>query len=142
MSTKALTTYSKKINIKILTIFNTHPKAIKMAPLIHTLTKNPFFKTKIYITTQHQKILNQILKLFSIIPNYNLNIIQPKQNLTKITYQILKKLKPILTKFKPNIILIHNNTTTTLTTNLTTFYQHIPINHIKTNLHTNNLYSP
>ena len=109
--------------MKVLTVFGTRPEAIKMAPLVHALAKDPFFEAKVCVTAQHREMLDQVLKLFSIVPDYDLNIMQPGQGLTEITCRILEGLKPILAEFKPDVVLVHGDTTTTLATSLAAFYQ-------------------
>jgi UDP-N-acetylglucosamine 2-epimerase (non-hydrolysing) len=126
----------------VLTVFGTRPEAIKMAPLVHALAKDPFFEAKVCVTAQHREMLDQVLKLFSIVPDYDLNIMQPGQGLTEITCRILEGLKPILAEFKPDVVLVHGDTTTTLATSLAAFYQRIPVGHVEAGLRTGDLYSP
>ena len=128
--------------MKVLTVFGTRPEAIKMAPLVHALAKDPFFEAKVCVTAQHREMLDQVLKLFSIVPDYDLNIMQPGQGLTEITCRILEGLKPILAEFKPDVVLVHGDTTTTLATSLAAFYQRIPVGHVEAGLRTGDLYSP
>ncbi len=128
--------------MKVLTVFGTRPEAIKMAPLVHALAKDPFFEAKVCVTAQHGEMLDQVLKLFSIVPDYDLNIMQPGQGLTEITCRILEGLKPILAEFKPDVVLVHGDTTTTLATSLAAFYQRIPVGHVEAGLRTGDLYSP
>jgi len=142
VSAKALAAYSKRIDVKVLTVFGTRPEAIKMAPLVHALAKDPFFEAKVCVTAQHREMLDQVLKLFSIVPDYDLNIMQPGQGLTEITCRILEGLKPILAEFKPDVVLVHGDTTTTLATSLAAFYQRIPVGHVEAGLRTGDLYSP
>ena len=128
--------------MKVLTVFGTRPEAIKMAPLVHALAKDPFFEAKVCVTAPHREMLDQVLKLFSIVPDYDLNIMQPGQGLTEITCRILEGLKPILAEFKPDVVLVHGDTTTTLATSLAAFYQRIPVGHVEAGLRTGDLYSP
>ena len=128
--------------MKVLTVFGTRPEAIKMAPLVHALAKDPIFEAKVCVTAQHREMLDQVLKLFSIVPDYDLNIMQPGQGLTEITCRILEGLKPILAEFKPDVVLVHGDTTTTLATSLAAFYQRIPVGHVEAGLRTGDLYSP
>ena len=128
--------------MKVLTVFGTRPEAIKMAPLVHALAIDPFFEAKVCVTAQHREMLDQVLKLFSIVPDYDLNIMQPGQGLTEITCRILEGLKPILAEFKPDVVLVHGDTTTTLATSLAAFYQRIPVGHVEAGLRTGDLYSP
>jgi UDP-N-Acetylglucosamine 2-epimerase (EC 5.1.3.14) len=128
--------------VKVLTVFGTRPEAIKMAPLVHALAKDPQFEAKVCVTAQHREMLDQVLKLFSIVPDYDLNIMSPGQGLTEITCRILQGLKPILESFKPDIVLVHGDTTTTAAASLAAFYQRIPVGHVEAGLRTGDLYSP
>ena len=128
---------------KILVVFGTRPEAIKMAPLIKELEKNQnFFHTKVCITAQHREMLDQVLKLFNIRPDYDLNIMKPDQNLSEITSTIIQKIKPILEEANPDLILVHGDTTTTFSTSLAAYYHKIKIGHVEAGLRTGNLYSP
>ncbi|MCU6162512.1 UDP-N-acetylglucosamine 2-epimerase (non-hydrolyzing) [Enterobacter bugandensis] len=128
--------------MKVLTVFGTRPEAIKMAPLVHALASDPDIEAKVCVTAQHREMLDQVLTLFSIVPDYDLNIMKPGQGLTEITCRILQDLKPILESFKPDVVLVHGDTTTTMATSLAAFYQRIPVGHVEAGLRTGNLYSP
>jgi UDP-N-acetylglucosamine 2-epimerase (non-hydrolysing) len=128
--------------MKIMTVFGTRPEAIKMAPLIHLLAKNPHIESKVCVTAQHREMLDQVLELFDITPDYDLNIMKPGQDLTDVTCNILQGLKPILSDFKPDYVLVHGDTSTTLSTTLAAYYQQIPVGHIEAGLRTGNIYSP
>lgn len=128
--------------MKVLTVFGTRPEAIKMAPLVHALGHDPYFESKVCVTAQHREMLDQVLNLFSITPDYDLNIMKPGQGLTEITCRILEGLQPVLTSFKPDVVLVHGDTTTTMATSLAAFYQRIPVGHVEAGLRTGNLYSP
>lgn len=128
--------------MKVLTVFGTRPEAIKMAPLVDALAKDAFFDAKVCVTAQHREMLDQVLNLFSIEPDYDLNIMKPGQGLTEITCRILEGLKPILESFKPDVVLVHGDTTTTVATSLAAFYQRIPVGHVEAGLRTGDLYSP
>lgn len=128
--------------MKVLTVFGTRPEAIKMAPLVHALAKDPLFEAKVCVTAQHREMLDQVLKLFSIVPDYDLNIMQPGQGLTEITCRILEGLKPVLESFKPDVVLVHGDTTTTMAASLAAFYQQIPVGHVEAGLRTGDLSSP
>ncbi|MEB4677456.1 UDP-N-acetylglucosamine 2-epimerase (non-hydrolyzing) [Enterobacteriaceae bacterium G50] len=128
--------------MKVLTVFGTRPEAIKMAPLVHALAKDPHFEAKVCVTAQHREMLDQVLNLFSIVPDYDLNIMSPGQGLTEITCRILEGLKPVLESFKPDVVLVHGDTTTTAAASLAAFYQRIPVGHVEAGLRTGNLYSP
>ena len=128
--------------MKVLTVFGTRPEAIKMAPLVHALAKDPHFEAKVCVTAQHREMLDQVLKLFSIVPEYDLNIMQPGQGLTEITCRILEGLKPVLESFKPDVVLVHGDTTTTMAASLAAFYQRLPGGHVEAGLRTGDLSSP
>jgi len=113
-----------------------------MAPLVHALARDPDIEAKVCVTAQHREMLDQVLSLFSIVPDYDLNIMKPGQGLTEITCRILEGLKPILESFKPDVVLVHGDTTTTVATSLAAFYQRIPVGHVEAGLRTGNLYSP
>ncbi|CCJ73756.1 UDP-N-acetylglucosamine 2-epimerase [Cronobacter condimenti 1330] len=113
-----------------------------MAPLVHALAQDPAFDTRVCVTAQHREMLDQVLHLFSIVPDYDLNIMKPGQGLTEITCRILEGLKPILTEFRPDVVLVHGDTTTTIATSLAAFYQRIPVGHVEAGLRTGDLYSP
>ena len=128
--------------MKVLSVFGTRPEAIKMAPLMLALANDPAFESRICVTAQHREMLDQVLRLFDIVPDYDLNIMQPGQGLTEITSRILIGIKPVLESFEPDVILVHGDTTTTLATSLAAFYQHIPVGHVEAGLRTGNIYSP
>lgn len=128
--------------MKVLTVFGTRPEAIKMAPLVHALAKDPDFEAKVCVTAQHREMLDQVLSLFSIVPDYDLNIMRPGQGLTEITCGILEGLKPILESFRPDVVLVHGDTTTTIAASLAAFYQRIPVGHVEAGLRTGDLSSP
>ncbi|MGK9174470.1 UDP-N-acetylglucosamine 2-epimerase (non-hydrolyzing) [Yokenella regensburgei] len=128
--------------MKVLTVFGTRPEAIKMAPLVHALAKDPDFDARVCVTAQHREMLDQVLHLFSIVPDYDLNIMQPGQGLTEITCRILEGLKPILESFRPDVVLVHGDTTTTVAASLAAFYQRIPVGHVEAGLRTGDLSSP
>ena len=125
---------------KILIVFGTRPEAIKMAPLIRTLSKK--FNVKVCVTAQHREMLDQVLNLFDIVPDYDLNIMKPKQDLFDVTSNVLNGMKKVITKDHPDIILVHGDTTTTLATSLASFYLQIPVGHVEAGLRTCNLKSP
>ncbi|MEB6334567.1 non-hydrolyzing UDP-N-acetylglucosamine 2-epimerase [Serratia rhizosphaerae] len=128
--------------MKVLTVFGTRPEAIKMAPLVHALAQDEAFEARVCVTAQHREMLDQVLRLFEIVPDYDLNIMQPGQGLTEITCRILEGLKGVLEAFKPDVVLVHGDTTTTLATSLAAFYQRIPVGHVEAGLRTGDLYSP
>lgn len=128
--------------MKVLTVFGTRPEAIKMAPLVHALARDPDFEARVCVTAQHREMLDQVLKLFAIVPDYDLNIMRPGQGLTEITCGILEGLKPILESFSPDVVLVHGDTTTTIAASLAAFYQRIPVGHVEAGLRTGDLFSP
>jgi UDP-N-acetylglucosamine 2-epimerase (non-hydrolysing) len=127
---------------KILTVFGTRPEAIKMAPLVHALAADDRFDAKVCVTAQHREMLDQVLGLFEIRPDFDLNLMKPGQDLTDITCGILQGIKPILAEFKPDYVLVHGDTATTLSTTLAAYYQQIKVGHVEAGLRTRNIYSP
>jgi len=128
--------------IKVLSIFGTRPEAIKMAPLVKALNAAEGIDAKVCVTAQHREMLDQVLDLFEIVPEYDLNIMKPGQSLYDVTTNILLGLKPILEEFKPDLVLVHGDTSTTLSASLAAFYQQIPVGHVEAGLRTGNLSSP
>ncbi|WP_037383752.1 non-hydrolyzing UDP-N-acetylglucosamine 2-epimerase [Serratia sp. DD3] len=128
--------------MKVLTVFGTRPEAIKMAPLVHALAQDEAFESRVCVTAQHREMLDQVLRLFEIVPDYDLNIMKPGQGLSEITCRILEGLKGVLEDFKPDVVLVHGDTTTTMSTSLAAFYQRIPVGHVEAGLRTGDLYSP
>ena len=129
-------------NIKIMVIFGTRPEAIKMAPLIKELKKVPQIQCKVCVTAQHREILDQVLEIFNIKPEYDLNIMKTKQSLTGITCSVLSGLEEIFDKEEPNMVLVHGDTTTTFAAALAAFYRKIPIGHVEAGLRSHNKYLP
>jgi UDP-N-acetylglucosamine 2-epimerase (non-hydrolysing) len=128
---------------KILIVFGTRPEAIKMAPLIKEFQKYPLkFETKVCVTAQHRQMLDQVLNVFDIIPEYDLNIMAPNQDLFDITSKVLLGLKEILITFKPDVVLVHGDTTTSMAASLASFYLKIKVGHIEAGLRTNDMQSP
>ena len=127
---------------KILIVFGTRPEAIKMAPLVHAFEKDMRIEFKVCLTAQHREMLDQVLELFKINPDFDLNIMSHGQSLSDITSKILLELKPILEDYKPDIVLVHGDTATTFAASLAAYYQHIPVGHIEAGLRTGNIYSP
>lgn len=129
--------------IKVLTVFGTRPEAIKMAPIVTELNKYPDdFESIVCVTAQHRQMLDQVLDLFKIKPDFDLNIMKPNQNLWQLTSDVLLQMKDILEKTMPNIVLVHGDTTTTLATSLSAFYAQIPVGHVESGLRTFNKYYP
>jgi UDP-N-acetylglucosamine 2-epimerase (non-hydrolysing) len=128
--------------IKVLTVFGTRPEAIKMAPLVLALDKNDAIESRVCVTAQHREMLDQVLELFKIKPDYDLNIMKAGQDLSDITSKILLGLRPVLDEFEPDWVLVHGDTTTTVSTSLAAFYKQIKVGHVEAGLRTGNLYSP
>ena len=128
--------------MKVLTVFGTRPEAIKMAPLVQALSQDPAFESRLCVTAQHREMLDQVLRLFKLQPDYDLNIMRPEQGLTEITCRILEGMKTVLLDFRPDIVLVHGDTTTTLAASLAAFYQQIPVGHVEAGLRTGDLASP
>lgn len=128
---------------KILIVFGTRPEAIKMAPLVKEFKKDlTNFETRVCVTAQHRQMLDQVLEIFDIEPEYDLNIMKPGQDLYDITANVLQGMKSVLAEFSPDIVLVHGDTTTTLSTSLAAFYAKAQVGHIEAGLRTNDLYSP
>ena len=128
---------------KILLVFGTRPEAIKMAPLVKKLQVNPEeFQTIVCVTGQHREMLDQVLRLFDITPEYDLNIMKPNQDLYDITSRILLGMRDVLKQVQPYIVLVHGDTTTSMAAALAAFYQQIPVGHVEAGLRTGNIYSP
>ncbi len=128
--------------IKVMTIFGTRPETIKMAPLVKELRKRKNIETVVCVTAQHRQMLDQVLDAFNIIPDYDLNIMQQGQTLSDITTRVLKGLEDVIKIVKPNLILVHGDTTTTFAGALAAFYHQIPVGHVEAGLRTYNKYSP
>ena len=128
---------------KILLVFGTRPEAIKMAPLVKKLQEMPEqFRTVVCVTGQHRQMLDQVLRLFNITPEYDLNIMKPNQDLYDITSRILLGMRDVLREVQPDIVLVHGDTTTSMAAALAAFYQQIPVGHVEAGLRTGNIYSP
>lgn len=128
--------------MKTLCVFGTRPEAIKMAPLALALSADSRFDARVCVTGQHREMLDQVLGLFAIEPDYDLNIMKPGQDLTDITASILSGLREVFRQFKPDIVLVHGDTATTFAASLAAYYQQIPVAHVEAGLRTGNLYSP
>lgn len=128
--------------MKVLSVFGTRPEAIKMAPLVKALEADAFFTSKVAVTAQHREMLDQVLNLFDINPDYDLNLMKPGQDLYDITSGVLLGLREVLKDFQPDLVLVHGDTATTFAASLAAFYQQIPVGHVEAGLRTGNLYSP
>ena len=131
-----------KEKIKVITIFGTRPEAIKMAPLIKELESRIEIESKVCVTAQHREMLDQVLELFNITPDYDLNIMQSRQTLTGITTRVLEGLEEVYEEEKPDLVLVHGDTTTTFAGSLAAFYKQVKVGHVEAGLRTYNKYFP
>ena len=128
---------------KIMLVFGTRPEAIKMAPLVKEFQKHPeSFETVVCVTGQHREMLDQVLEIFDITPDYDLNIMKQGQDLYDVTSRVLTGMRDILKESKPDVVLVHGDTTTSTSAALASFYQQIPVGHVEAGLRTHNIYSP
>ena len=128
---------------KVMLIFGTRPEAIKMCPLVKEFQKDTInFKTVVCVTAQHREMLDQVLHVFDVKPEYDLNIMKQGQDLYDITSRVLLGLRDVLKKELPDIVLVHGDTTTSSAAALAAFYQQIPVGHVEAGLRTHNIYSP
>ncbi|ALS99141.1 non-hydrolyzing UDP-N-acetylglucosamine 2-epimerase [Lacimicrobium alkaliphilum] len=127
---------------KILLVFGTRPEAIKMAPLVLELQRRPEFEVQVCVTAQHRQMLDQVLQLFDLRPDYDLDLMQPGQDLYDITSRALLGLKTVLAESRPDLVLVHGDTTTTFAASLAAFYQRIAVGHVEAGLRTGDIYSP
>ncbi|MFC3033115.1 non-hydrolyzing UDP-N-acetylglucosamine 2-epimerase [Pseudoalteromonas fenneropenaei] len=128
--------------MKVLTVFGTRPEAIKMAPLVKALESDSRFDAKVCVTAQHREMLDQVLSLFNITPDYDLNLMKAGQTLPEVTSRILLELTPVLKEFKPDVVLVHGDTATTFAASLAAYYEQIAVGHVEAGLRTGNIYSP
>src|SRR5690554_82919 len=128
--------------VKVLSVFGTRPEAIKMAPLVKALTEDSFFDARVCVTAQHREMLDQVLELFEITPEYDLNLMKGGQDLYDITSGVLLGLRDVLKEFNPDMVLVHGDTATTFAATLAAFYQQILVGHVEAGLRTGNIYSP
>lgn len=127
---------------KVMTVFGTRPEAIKMCPLVNEMKKRDGLEVVVCVTAQHRQMLDQVLTTFNIVPDYDLNIMKDRQTLFDITISILLSIKEVLEKEKPDVVLVHGDTSTTFVTALACFYLQIPVGHVEAGLRTYNIYSP
>ena len=127
---------------KILIVFGTRPEAIKLAPLVQYLKDHPKFEMKVCVTAQHREMLDQVLDVFSITPDFDLNLMSPKQTLAELTSKILMGVDAVFDQFHPRLVLVHGDTTTSFAAALAAFYRKIDIGHVEAGLRTGNIYSP
>jgi UDP-N-acetylglucosamine 2-epimerase (non-hydrolysing) len=134
---------ANKTPLKVMTVFGTRPEAIKMAPVVHALQAEPeVFESIVCVTAQHRQMLDQVLSLFQITPQYDLNLMKPNQDLFQITTGVLNGMKTVLEEAKPDIVLVHGDTTTTMAASLACFYLKIPVGHVEAGLRTFDKYYP
>ena len=127
---------------KIMLVFGTRPEGIKMCPLVNELKRRPQVQTVVCVTGQHKQMLQQVLDAFSVVPDYDLAIMQPNQTLFDVTTAILTRIQAVLNQEKPDLTLVHGDTSTAFVTALACFYLHIPVGHVEAGLRTYNLESP
>lgn len=128
--------------IRVLSVFGTRPEAIKMAPVVRLLAADPRFDGRVCVTAQHRDMLDQVLRLFKIQPDHDLDLMQPGQHLHDLTARVLTGLRPVLEAERPDVVLVHGDTTTTLATTLASFYSHVPVGHVEAGLRTGSLDAP
>ncbi|MFZ1413064.1 MAG: UDP-N-acetylglucosamine 2-epimerase (non-hydrolyzing) [Defluviicoccus sp.] len=128
--------------MRILSVFGTRPEAIKMAPVVLALAAAAGIESRVCVTGQHRAMLDQVLALFAIVPDYDLAVMQANQGLTDITTAVLKGLDPVLADFRPDRVLVHGDTTTSFAASLAAFYRRIPVGHVEAGLRTGNIYAP
>ncbi len=128
--------------MKVMSVFGTRPEAIKMCPLVLEMQKHPEIESIVCLTGQHREMLDQVMDIFGIKAQYNLNIMRPRQTLTTITTSVLEKMEEVLIEEKPDLVLVHGDTTTSFVVALAAFYQQIPVGHVEAGLRTYNKYSP
>jgi len=127
---------------RVLLVFGTRPEAIKMAPLVNAFEKEPDIDLKVCVTAQHRQMLDQVLELFDIQPDYDLDIMKKGQDLYDVTSNVLLRMKEVLEAYNPDLVLVHGDTTTTFAASLAAFYQKIKVGHVEAGLRTHNIYSP
>ena len=128
--------------IKVMSVFGTRPEAIKMAPLVIELEKNPNIESVVCVTAQHRQMLDQVLEIFDITPDYDMNLMKDRQTLVQITARVLEGLDDIIKEVKPDIVLVHGDTTTSFVGALAAFYNQVPVGHVEAGLRTYDIYSP
>jgi UDP-N-acetylglucosamine 2-epimerase (non-hydrolysing) len=128
--------------LRVLSVFGTRPEAIKMAPVVRALAAEPSIDARVCVTAQHREMLDQVLQLFAIVPDYDLDLMKPGQDLTDITAAVLHGLRPVLAEFQPQLLLVHGDTTTTFAAALAAYYARVPVGHVEAGLRTGDIYSP
>lgn len=134
--------FCSKNPVRLLVVFGTRPEAIKMAPLVRALENVDEFSVRVCVTAQHRQMLDQVLALFEICPNYDLDLMKPGQNLTDITIGVLRGVGAVLEDWRPEVVVVHGDTSTTFASALAAYYQRIKVAHVEAGLRTNDLYSP
>ena len=130
------------VKFKVLLVFGTRPEAIKMAPVVKALIAAPEIDARVCVTAQHREMLDQVLRLFEIEPEHDLDLMKPGQGLFEITSGVLMGMKDVLAEVEPDLVLVHGDTTTTLATALASYYHRVPVGHVEAGLRTGNIYSP
>jgi UDP-N-acetylglucosamine 2-epimerase (non-hydrolysing) len=128
--------------VKVLSVFGTRPEAIKMAPVIKRMENVAGIESRVCVTAQHRQMLDQVLRLFEVTPDYDLNLMKPRQDLNDITANVLIGMRSVFREWRPDLILVHGDTTTTFAASLAAFYEKIPVGHIEAGLRTGDVYSP
>lgn len=128
--------------LKVMTVFGTRPEAIKMAPVVAALHASPGIEQRVCVTAQHRRMLDQVLGLFDIRPDFDLDLMQPAQDLTDLTSRLLHGMREVLVSWRPDLVLVHGDTTTTLAATLAAYYQRIDVGHVEAGLRTGNIYAP
>ena len=127
---------------KIMLVFGTRPEAIKMAPVVRALSEAKQWEVKVCVTAQHRQMLDQVLSLFGIVPDFDLDLMKPGQDLTDITSNVLIGMRDVFKQWKPDLVLVHGDTTTAMAASLAAFYEKIPVGHVEAGLRTHDIYSP
>jgi UDP-N-acetylglucosamine 2-epimerase (non-hydrolysing) len=130
------------VSLRVLSVFGTRPEAIKMATVVKALAGADEIDARVCVTGQHREMLDQVLSLFSIVPDYDLAVMRPGQSLGEITSSVLSALDAVLSDFRPDLVLVHGDTTTTLAASLAAYYRQTPVGHVEAGLRTGNIYSP
>lgn len=128
--------------LRVLSVFGTRPEAIKMSPVVKILERDPYFVSKVCVTGQHREMLDQVLDVFGIVPDFDLGVMEHGQSLSSLTSKILASIGPVFDEFAPDIVLVHGDTTTTFATSLSAYYHQLPVGHVEAGLRSKNLFSP
>ena len=128
--------------MKVLVVFGTRPEAIKMCPLVLALKRDTEIETRVCVTGQHREMLDQVLEIFNVVPDYDLAIMRPRQTLETITTAVLENIGTVIDAEQPDIVLVHGDTTTSMAAAMASFYKQVPVGHVEAGLRTYNIYSP